>query len=320
MARGGRKGNEGGVSFFAFQDIITAVIGILVLITLILALEIRKKPPEEGNQSVAPSPVEIDLSEENNGTDFKALIAAQKKENKEFEHFVLLKIEELDEQIEDARLAVIFMEKQIQEIEAEVDAPLAEKFKQALEALNNQLSFTKNNISELEKEKKGLMDQLDSNPMTFMDEDEKEAYVERLMTDIEQLEEQIQNDVRVIPEETNTRLKPVLVGISGNELSIGEFNQEQTTTAFNRNTFVRELMRGYRRYDPRTHYFVFFFKPSACRMTVPVPKSGGEGMGQLELFDTAIGYAENLKFKFGYEPIHEEAALIFSNKKHEGSP
>ena len=320
MARGGRKGNEGGVSFFAFQDIITAVIGILVLITLILALEIRAKPPEEGNQSVAPSPVEIDLSEENNGTDFKALIAAQKKENKEFEHFVLLKIEELDEQIEDARLAVIFMEKQIEEIEAEVDAPLAEKFKQALEALNNQLSFTKNNISELEKEKKGLMDQLDSNPMAFMDEDEKEAYVERLMTDIEQLEEQIQNDVRVIPEETNTRLKPVLVGISGNELSIGEFNQEQTTTAFNRNTFVRELMRGYRRYDPRTHYFVFFFKPSACRMTVPVPKSGGEGMGQLELFDTAIGYAENLKFKFGYEPIHEEAALIFSNKKHGGSP
>ena len=51
-----------------------------------------------------------------------------------------------------------------------------------------------------------------------------------------------------------------------------------------------------------------------------VPKSGGEGMGQLELFDTAIGYAESLKFKFGYEPIHEEAALIFSNKKREGAP
>lgn len=320
MARGGRKGDEGGVSFFAFQDIITAVIGILVLITLILALEIREKPPEEGNQSVAPSPVEIDLSEENNGTDFKALIAAQKKINKEFEHFVLLKIEEIDEQIEDAQLAVVLLQKQIQEIEAEVDAPLAEKFKQALEELNNQLSFTKNNISELENEKKGLMDQMDSNPMAFMDEDEKDAYVERLMTDIEQLKEQIQNDVRVIPEETNTRLKPVLVGLSGNELSIGEFNQEQTTTPFNRNTFVRELMRGYRRYDPRTHYFVFFFKPSACRMTVPVPKSGGEGMGQLELFDTAIGYAESLKFKFGYEPIHEEAALIFSNKKREGVP
>jgi hypothetical protein len=269
---------------------------------------------------VAPSPVEIDLSEENNGTDFKALIAAQKKKNKEFEHFVLLKIEEIDEQIEDAQLAVVLLQKQIQEIEAEVDAPLAEKFKQALEELNNQLSFTKNNISELENEKKGLMDQMDSNPMAFMDEDEKDAYVERLMTDIEQLKEQIQNDVRVIPEETNTRLKPVLVGLSGNELSIGEFNQEQTTTPFNRNTFVRELMRGYRRYDPRTHYFVFFFKPSACRMMVPVPKSGGGGMGQLELFDTAIGYAESLKFKFGYEPIHEEAALIFSNKKRESVP
>ena len=127
------------------------------------------------------------------------------------------------------------------------------------------------------------------------------------------------NDVRVIPEETNTTLKPVLVSISANELSIGEFNQEQTTAAFNRENFVPQLMRGYRRYNPNTHYFVFFFKPSACRMTVPVPTRGG-AIDQLELFDTALGYAENLGFKFGYEPIHEEAALIFSNKKPDTSP
>ncbi|SVC91156.1 uncharacterized protein METZ01_LOCUS344010, partial [marine metagenome] len=243
MARGGRKGNDGGVSFFAFQDIITAVIGILVLITLILALEIREKPPEEGNQSVAPSPVEIDEHDENNGTDFKALIAAQKITNTEFEHFVLQQVEELEEQIDSIRLVVVNLEKLIEEMESTVDSPLAEKLKQAIEALENQLSFTKNNISELEKEKKGLLDQLDSNPMAFMDEDEKETYVERLMNDIEQLEEQIQNDVRVIPEKTNTPLKPVLVSVSANELSIGEFNQEQTTTPFNRNTFVREIMR-----------------------------------------------------------------------------
>ena len=106
MGRGGRKVQDGGVSFFAFQDIITAVIGILVLITLILALEIREKPPEEGEQSVAPSPVEMDLSEENNGTDFKALIAAQKKKNLEFKHFVMRQVEEIDQQIKQVRRAV----------------------------------------------------------------------------------------------------------------------------------------------------------------------------------------------------------------------
>ena len=32
--------------------------------------------------------------------------------------------------------------------------------------------------------------------------------------------------------------------------------------------------------------------------------------------DEKNGYKpKNYKFKFGYEPIHEEAALIFSNKK-----
>ncbi len=320
MGRGGRQGEEGGVSFFAFQDIITAVIGILVLITLILALDLREKPPEEGNnESIAPSPVEIDIAEENNGTDFKALIAQQKKKNVEFEHFVLLQIEELDEQIEKVRLAVVFLEKQIEQIEATADSPLAEKLKQAIETLENQLSFAKNNISELEKEKKGLLDQVDSNPMAIMNEDEKEDYVERLMNDIEQLKEQIKNDVRVIPEETNTKFKPVLVSISMNELSIGEFNQEQTTVAFKRDEFVPELIRGYRRYNPNTHYFVFFFKPSACRMTVPVHERDG-ALGELELFEAALGYADNLGFKFGYEPIHEEAALIFSNKKPDTSP
>ena len=314
MGRGGRKEQGGGVSFFAFQDIITAVIGILVLITLILALEIREKPPEEGEQSVAPSPVEIDESQENNGTDFKALIAAQKKKNLEFKHFVMRQVEEIDQQIKQVRLKVTDLEQKIEEIEKTADTPVSEKLKEIIETLENQLSFAKNNVSELEKEKKGLADQLDSNPMALMDTEEKDAYVERLMTDIEQIKKQIENDVRVIPEETDTPLKPVLVSISGNELSIGEFNQKQTTTPFNRNTFIRELLRGYDRYDPTTHYFVFFFKPSACRMTVPMARNDG-GEDQLEIFDTAIGYAESRKFKFGYEPIHEEAALIFSNKK-----
>ncbi|SVE61154.1 uncharacterized protein METZ01_LOCUS514008, partial [marine metagenome] len=38
------------VSFFAFQDIITAVIGILVLIALILALQVNPKPVDPGDE------------------------------------------------------------------------------------------------------------------------------------------------------------------------------------------------------------------------------------------------------------------------------
>lgn len=319
MGRGGRKGDEGGVSFFAFQDIITAVIGILVLITLILALEVREKPPEEGNQSLAQSQVEIDLSEEENGTDFKALIVAQKKKNQEFEHIVTEETEILADQILKLQIAVTELKEKVQNIESSADPALAEEMKKVLEDLEADLSFTKNNISELEKDKNGLKDQLDSNPMAFMTEEEKTEYVERLMSDVEQLEKQVNNDVRVIPEESNTTLRPVLVSISANELSIGEFNEEQTTTAFNRDSFVGELLRGYKRYNKDTHYIVFFFKPSACQMTVPVPTSEGP-LGQLELFDTALGYAQNLGFKFGWEPIHEEAALIFSNKKEGGAP
>jgi len=41
---------------------------------------------------------------------------------------------------------------------------------------------------------------------------------------------------------------------------------------------------------------------------------------EMTIFDLATTYAHNKKFKFGYEPIHEEAVLIFSNKKEDSSP
>ena len=223
------------------------------------------------------------------------------------------------DQLEKERQAIAALKKQIKKVETSPSNRDAAKRKQGIVALQQDLAFAKNHISELEKELEGMRSQLDSNPLLLLTEGEKRKYVERLMNDIQQLEKQIKNDVRVIPEKTKTKLKPVLVSISANELSIGEFNQEQTTVAFKRDEFVPELIRGYRRYNPNTHYFVFFFKPSACRMTVPVHERDG-ALGELELFEAALGYADNLGFKFGYEPIHEEAALIFSNKKPDTSP
>lgn len=52
MAR--RRKNSGGVSFFAFQDVITSVVGIFILITLIMVLELAQTVAEA---SVNSSPV-----------------------------------------------------------------------------------------------------------------------------------------------------------------------------------------------------------------------------------------------------------------------
>ncbi len=321
MSRGGRKGDEGGVSFFAFQDIITSVIGILVLITLILALDLREKPPEEGKEKIAPAEEEIIEDEEDNGTDYENLVAEQKTTNE----IPLDKLQTLEEELEKVKekseLEILLLQKRINEIAQAVDAPISDEQKKEIETLEKEMTFAKNNISELEKEINGLRDQLDSNPMAFMEEDEeKDAYVTRLMDEIPQLEEQIQNDVRVIPEKSDTRLKPVLVSISATppQISMGEFNEKTASTPFNRSTFIRELARGFSQYDPATHYFVFFFKPSACNAIVDV-KVGGQQKA-MPIFDVAVQYAHNREFKFGYEPIHEEAVLIFSNQKEESSP
>ena len=66
MGRSSRNSEEK-VSFFAFQDIITAVIGILVLIALILALHVNPKREKEGdNPGNNTAPVEL-IEGENEG-------------------------------------------------------------------------------------------------------------------------------------------------------------------------------------------------------------------------------------------------------------
>ncbi|SVD39581.1 uncharacterized protein METZ01_LOCUS392435, partial [marine metagenome] len=72
MGRGARS-TEARVSFFAFQDIITAVIGILVLIALILALQLNPETDDPGDKTATTTdPIERNEDDDRNGTDFNA--------------------------------------------------------------------------------------------------------------------------------------------------------------------------------------------------------------------------------------------------------
>lgn len=51
-----RRGNTDAFSLFAFQDIITSVTGIMILITLLFSLELTRKTPVQANASHAGSP------------------------------------------------------------------------------------------------------------------------------------------------------------------------------------------------------------------------------------------------------------------------
>ena len=77
MGRSSRNSEEK-VSFFAFQDIITAVIGILVLIALILALQVNPKREKEGeNPGNNTAPVELIEGSRDGGGNASIVVASE---------------------------------------------------------------------------------------------------------------------------------------------------------------------------------------------------------------------------------------------------
>ena len=138
-----------------------------------------------------------------------------------------------------------------------------------------------------------------------------------LNSQVEQLQSQIKNEVRVIPKENNVGEKPVLVILGATEFTIGIFNGEQRTVQVSSANYYQQLGSALTSYDNKKNFFVYFFRPSACETTITnVP--GRNGTIQKNLFDLLCDPKNNLTrmigFKYGFEPIHEEAAVLFTDK------
>lgn len=336
MGRSSRNSDEK-VSFFAFQDIITAVIGILVLIALILALQINPKREQEGESpGNNTAPVElidgqndgggnatIVVDNEFNASEVIEEIAQLHQEISDEKREFLVKREEKNSEIEELlkELKRVNMELQIFKKKLGiVDSNESKDMNKALKNLQLILDLAKVQQKELDEKKKGLEDQVNARILrniTDMSELELQKLDSQLNSQIEQLANQIENEVRVIPKENEVGEKPVLVILGANQFTIGIFNGEQRTVQVTPATYYQQLGSALTSYDKRRNFFVYFFRPSACQTEVTnVP--GRSGMIKKNLFallcDPKNNLTRMLGFKYGFEPIHEEAAVLFTDK------
>lgn len=336
MGRSSRNSEEK-VSFFAFQDIITAVIGILVLIALILALQVNPKREKEGeNPGNNTAPVELIEGENDGGGDATIVVvsefnASEVKEEIAQIHQEILEekreflvkneaknseIEELSEELRRLNLELDIFKKKLG-IE---DSDESKDTKQKIESLELTIDLAKVQKDELLNDKKGLEDKINARILRSLkdlsDLDLQELDF-NLNSQIEQLESQIENEVRVIPKENNVGEKPVLVILGGTEFTIGVFNGEQRTVQVNPSTYYQQLGAALTSYNKKKNFFVYFFRPSACE-TIVTNVPGRNGMIQKNLFDLLCDPKNNLTrmlgYKYGFEPIHEEAAVLFTDK------
>jgi hypothetical protein len=336
MARSSRN-SEAKVSFFAFQDIITAVIGILVLIALILALQVNPKRENEGdNPGNNTAPVElIDGTRDGGGnativvvSEFNATqvieeIAELHQEISEEKREFLVKSESKNSEIEilSEELRKLNLELQVLKKKLGIeDSNESKETKEKIENLELLMDLAKVQKNESNEEKKGLEDKINARilrSLKNLSELELQELDSNLNSQVEQLKSQVENEVRVIPKENDVGEKPILVILGSSEFTIGIFNGEQRTIQVSLANYYQQLGSALTSYDKKKNFFVYFFRPSACGTTIAnVP--GRNGAIQKNLFDLLCDPKNNLTrmlgYKYGFEPIHEEAAVIFTDK------
>jgi hypothetical protein len=336
MGRSSRN-SEQRVSFFAFQDIITAVIGILVLIALILALQVNPKRENEGDSpgnNTAPVEFIVGANEgggnativvvsEFNATEVIEEIAELHQEISEEKKEFLVKREKKNSEIEQLSEELRKLNLELQVFKKKLgieDSNDSKETKDKIESLELLMDLAKVQKNELNEEKKGLEDKINARVLRSLknlSELELQELDSNLNSQVEQLESQVENEVRVIPKENNLGEKPVLVILGSSEFTIGIFNGGQRTIPVNSANYYQKIGGALTSYDKNKNFFVYFFRPSACQLTITnVP--GRNGTIEKNLFDLLCDPKNNLTrmlgYKYGFEPIHEEAAVLFTDK------
>lgn len=265
------KSHGSSVSFFAFQDIITATTGFLLLITVFLALNITEvvslstEPTAGGLMTEKLRKVMAEI------VDLKGKVNDGAPKIQEDEATLKRMIEELKRSI--ARLSPTNNLAPLPAEESMLDRELRieqQKLLTKLEALQKELAEaaegateTGSKIAALERELKDLQNRL------------QQAYDQK-------------NKLRLIPERSGTSKEPVLVVIQKKAFRIQAFDGSAAVEVGS----LEELTKALGRFPAANHYVVLYFKPSGSQM-----------------FNDATTHVRGLGYEIGYDLLPEAVTL-----------
>lgn len=283
--RGNLRGSNG-VSFFAFQDVIMSVTGVVIVIALLLALQIDKvripgSPDDPSSLSTDAETtlassgklqeLEIELAELKNKL-AQLLVAARKGETTEE---IQAEVAGLEERIE--RQIQLRNSKNINNSPAvEVNS---ERHKEAvrIEALKVAIGRCLLKLNEITPGNKELSKRLRALEM-------KVKQVESTVLKVREKE----RDLVLIPELNDTTKEPIIVDVSRTGLEILRIDKG----AILRLTSSKNFSAYFKRLKTTDHYFVFFLRPSGI--------SRFEGLRKV---------ARQAGFEVGYDAIEEKTRL-----------
>lgn len=269
-----RSGRPEGLSFFAFQDIITGTSGILIVIALFLSLNLDQ---------VIQFSTDADASHQRQGdlSNILARVAALKAQLADFQKLPVEDAATLQRMIAQLETTVLAL--------SQSTASQSTQSTQATDANRTKLiEYQKllTAIQDLEVAERHAENRarIELDQLPGLENKVKDAQ-SRLQASRDR-----QNVLRLIPERSDTTKEPVLVLVQSARLVMQRFDGSQPHTA----NSLFEFMEALKTLSAAENYVVFYFKPSGAKhfesLTERVRMAGFE-----------IGYdvvPENIEFEF----------------------
>jgi len=272
------KSNASGVSFFAFQDVITGTTGFLIIITIFLALNLDE---------VIVTSQDVDIST----TQAAALTQT-------LEQIVILKRQVAGVPVPGEDKSTII--RMIEELKRSIDrlAPSKEQPSPSSSPEESMLS------REISFEKQKLLTKLESLqkllPETTKEAAAAESRVASLESEIKDAQNHLQqtidreNVLHLIPERSATSKDPILVVVKKNSLSFQLFDGSDPKLLIS----LPDLIETLQSYPTTSYYLVLYFKPSGA------PK-----------FDDLTEGVRKVGYEIGYDLIPESVELETAKPK-----
>jgi len=270
------------VNFFFFQDIITAALGVILFIALILALNIDTVA-ESGGTSV-PSAARVAAEKVLN--ELLTRLAEKRAALKS----MLSSGVSSDKKALTALVNVLRSEAQSwASTVASKGTPVGNK--PGSEDIDAALQDRKNNLAAIENETSALNQSLATSQQTTAELEAKLKELEaRLLA-----EEQLKNHIWLIPQSGGTSKEPLLITITSGNCEVQRYGKKDEKRVYHGSDLPKLLRDSLTGYSKDEYYVVLYFKPSA-----------------LFGFSKARNAVVQQGFELGTDVIAEDAVLDFS--------
>lgn len=277
-----RSQSTPGISFFSFQDIITSVTGILVLVTLILTLYLKDSAP--GSPEIQSLRRRRDAAREQlEKVDARNEAAARSPS------------------ISDIPPDPSRLQSEIREWQEHIDT-LSSRLAAAKRRSNEQTRDSENKAEQLGlaevREQAGsiqrdLQARQQSNTVLVTESASLEGLERELRKKIEAATNQ--HRLWLLPDVGAAARQPVLVTVSRTNVVCERFNQPAQRRVFSADQAPSLLATALREWQPSRDYIVFYVRPSG-----------------IEAFIRLLELAKSAGFQVGYDAVEENKEIVFS--------